>query len=293
MGILDNPIDAPTRAALDSKVGKGELMINPKDYGAKGNASADDTAAVTAAVAQAFSTGAVMFWPNGGYKTTGNIPNLHGVRHRGNGYIVRNGVNFFVDPASNRSNTIFVSPAGLATNDGLSDSEPKSVQSALDALQNYGPVLGGQWTIQHAAGTYPGGYGFPRILSRTKIKFQGPAMGGPRITPTAIYDRAGAAVDWGVYTVDRAQVSFSDIKFVGYNRTTINSGGIRVGEYNSIDLWNIHTDGAEIGFFALDHVAPMVTVPITVTLAPIQTPSSIVMAATDPLPARCSAPPSS
>jgi hypothetical protein len=34
----------------------------------------------------------------------------------------------------------------------------------------------------------------------------------------------------------------------------MNSGGIRVGEYNSIDLWNIHTDGCEIGFFALDHV---------------------------------------
>ncbi|SDK78707.1 glycosyl hydrolase family 28-related protein [Arthrobacter sp. ok362] len=247
---------AATTTALAGKTAKGELMLNPKDYGAKGNGSVDDTVAVQAAVAAAFSTGAVLFWPNGGYKTTANIPNLHSVRHRGNGYIIRNGINFFPDPASNRVNTLYVAPSatgGVATNDGLSATEPKNVQSALDALSNYGPVLGGQWTIQHAAGTYGGGYGFPRIMSRAKIKFQGPAMGGPRITPTAVYDRAGAAIDWGVYTVDRAQVSFSDLKFVGFNRTAINSGGIRVGEYNSIDLWNIHTDAAEIGFFALDH----------------------------------------
>ncbi|WP_314325417.1 glycosyl hydrolase family 28-related protein [Paenarthrobacter ilicis] len=244
-----------TRTALDSRyVNAGELMINPKDYGAVGNATADDTTAVQAAVTAAFTTGAVMFWPNGGYKTTTNITNLHNVKHRGNGYLVRGGINFFLDPASNRSNTLHVSPSGVSTNDGLSPSEPRDVQSALDALSNYGPVLGGQWTIQHAAGTYTGGYGFPRILSRAKIKFQGPAMGGPRITPTCVYDRAGAAIDWGVYTVDRAQVSFSDIKFVGYNRTVINSGGIRVGEYNSVDLWNIHTDTCELGFFAMDHV---------------------------------------
>lgn len=244
-----------TQTAADTRyVNAGELMINVKDYGAKGNGSIDDTVAVQNAVAAAFTTGAVMFWPNGGYKTVANVPNLQAVRHRGNGYIIRNGNNFFVEPKSGNVNTLYVSPSGVSTNDGLSATEPKNVQSALDTLSNYGPVLGGQWTIQHAAGTYPGGYGFPRIMSRTKIKFQGPAMGGPRITPTAVYDRAGAAIDWGIYTVDRAQVSFSDLKFVGFNRTTINSGGIRVGEYNSVDLWNIHTDGAELGFFALDHV---------------------------------------
>jgi hypothetical protein len=245
---------ASNAATVAGKVSKGEIYINPKDYGAKGNGSVDDTVAVQNAVAFANTTGAIMFWPNGGYNTTANIPNLHNVRHHGNGYLIRNGVNFFPAPKSNSSNTLYVSPTGLSTNDGLSATEPKDVQSALDALSNYGPVLGGQWTIQHAAGTYGGGYGFPRIMSRTKIKFQGPAMGGPRITPTAVYDRAGAAIDWGVYTVDRAQVSFSDLKFIGFNRTPINSGGIRVGEYNSIDLWNIHTDAAEIGFFALDHV---------------------------------------
>lgn len=247
-------LEAVTTTNGARPVGKGELYVNVRDYGAKGNARDDDTAALQAAVAEAFRTGAVLFWPNGGYLTTGSIPNLHRVRHRGNGYILRDGASFFVEPRANNNNTLHVSPTGLTTNDGLSPSQPCAVQAGLDSLSNYGPTLNGQWTIQHGAGIYPGGYGVPRILMRQKLKFQGPPMGGPRVTPAAIYERGESAIDWGVYTVDRAQVSFSDLKFVGFNRTTINSGGIRVGEYNSVDLWNIHTDGCELGFFAMDHV---------------------------------------
>lgn len=50
MGILDNPISIPTAAALNGKVPKGDTYINVKDYGAVGDGTTDDTAAIQAAI---------------------------------------------------------------------------------------------------------------------------------------------------------------------------------------------------------------------------------------------------
>lgn len=47
--------------------------INVMDYGAAGNGSTDDTAAVTAAIAAVSSSGGVLYFPPGTYKTTGGF----------------------------------------------------------------------------------------------------------------------------------------------------------------------------------------------------------------------------
>lgn len=247
-------LPAAVKAELSATYAPG---INVRAHGAVGNGTADDTDAVIAAVAQALAESKPLHWPPGGYLTTTNIPGLHAVTHRGGGYIIRDGTNFYPAPTKSwHRNILHVSPDGEPANDGLSPAAAKSVQSALDALPNYGPVLDGRWAIQHAAGTYQGGYGFPRMEMRNKVEFRGPNMGGPRVTPTAVYERGSAAITWAVYTPGRTQVEFRDLKFVGFNHRAYSqggSGGILVGEYNSVTLYNIHTDNCVIGAYILSH----------------------------------------
>lgn len=57
------------RVAL-AAVGKGDLVINVKDYGALGNGAANDTAAINAAI-DALVPGATLFFPPGRYMTNG------------------------------------------------------------------------------------------------------------------------------------------------------------------------------------------------------------------------------
>lgn len=56
-------------------VGKGELTINAKDYGAVGDGTADDTAALNAAAKAALAAGpnAVLYLPAGTYRITGPV----------------------------------------------------------------------------------------------------------------------------------------------------------------------------------------------------------------------------
>ena len=56
-----------TDTAVNTRVLKNELVYDVKDYGATGNGSTDDTAAVQAALTAAGTTGGVVFFPPGTY----------------------------------------------------------------------------------------------------------------------------------------------------------------------------------------------------------------------------------
>lgn len=191
------------------------------DWGAVGDGATDNTAALTAAVAAAVAGGFDLYWPAGNYLTTGSIPLLHSVKHRGGGYITRGLDTFYVQARTGQSNTLYIAATATTGNDGLSSSEPIGINTddwdALeDALANYGPTLEGSWTIKAAAGTYRGGYVHPRNLSsRDIIDFEGPAAGHPNV-PTFVIDKATASGETrGMLFQDGALVRLTDVKFTG------------------------------------------------------------------------------
>lgn len=54
-------------------VTKGDLVLNVKDHGAAGDGTTDDTAAIRAAITAAAIDGAIVFFPRGTYKVTGEL----------------------------------------------------------------------------------------------------------------------------------------------------------------------------------------------------------------------------
>lgn len=180
----------------------GELVVpgssfgmTVKTFGAVGDGVTDDTAAIAAAVAYAFSTGEQLGWPAGTYLTTDTIPNFLDVRHIGVGTVVRGPNEFHISPLEAEENDLFVSPSGSDLNDGLSATEPlATITKALSVFVERGNS--GRWTINLAAGTYTEN---PILSSLTPQEFpldiRGPDVGGTPNVPTAIISAASASVD--------------------------------------------------------------------------------------------------
>jgi len=86
-GDLGGTAAVPTVPGLTGKVDKHSLMHNVKDYGAVGNGSTDDTAAITAALA----AGGITYFPPGTYMHTGlTLASGAHLRGAGSGGYVKN-----------------------------------------------------------------------------------------------------------------------------------------------------------------------------------------------------------
>lgn len=66
-------IAAQAQSAVAGKVGKGELVINVRDYGASGNGIADDTKAIQTALDAVPLTGGTVHFPAGKYVVSGGL----------------------------------------------------------------------------------------------------------------------------------------------------------------------------------------------------------------------------
>lgn len=69
----DKPVSTVQAAALAAKVGKGELVVNVKDYGAKGDGVTDDTAAILAAQSAAAYPVKPLVFPSGVFLTSATL----------------------------------------------------------------------------------------------------------------------------------------------------------------------------------------------------------------------------
>jgi Pectate lyase superfamily protein len=195
-------------------------------FGAHPSASAAaNVTAINAAIVAATAATGSLYWPEGVYSTNASLTNLHTVRHRGPGRILRGSDTFYVEPGQGQTNRLYLSTSGTAGNDGLSSSQPMSTpQVAFDALRNYGPSLEGTWRVVLAAGTWNGTVHRHQHATPSKnpVIVEGPDVGTG--VPTAILDGNTGAVanDWAIRaTGEGVQIDLRHLK--GQNYT--GSGG--------------------------------------------------------------------
>lgn len=240
-----------TEAALRAKtVGKGEIVLNVRDYGATGNGTTDDTTAVQAAVTAAVAQKATLLWPQGTYLTTASITNLHTVRHTGQGIISRSGTLFYPVPGPTNSNTLYVATTGSAGNDGLSSAQPMVLLSgAFTALRNYGPVLQGNWTIQLAAGTY-NDQAVTTLSSNSRVWVKGPevAIGA---SPTAVFTPGGTGFTKAIAAQNNVIIGVRNVRAQGY--TTSGAPAFDFSTHCDVLLENVWGVGNDIGYRMTNH----------------------------------------
>ncbi|WP_188718905.1 hypothetical protein [Nitratireductor aestuarii] len=178
-----------------------------------------------------------MYWPSGQYLTTASITNLHNVRHRGSGSVKRGSALFYVEPGKSNSNIIYVATTGNANNDGLSASQPiNTMQGGLNAMESYGPVLNGSWTLQVAAGTYAEEV-TTGLRSANAVNIKGPDVSGG--VPTVILDGGSGARSFGIYAGPYINFNVFDIKAQNYS-----AYGFVAHNASMMNLYNCHSSGS-------------------------------------------------
>ena len=226
-----------TFGASSANVG-GALADNVQAFGVlPTNTGAQNDAALAVALANS----SFLYWPTGAYPSAASIPNLHSVRHSGPGRITRGADTFWLEPRYNQTNTLYVSAAGSAANDGLTASQPMNAAATLfAALANYGPELNGFWRGSFAAGTYPTVNASFAVPSKNLVTFFGPDPGSNTGLPTVLIDgTGGGSSDFGMRsTGPGVQVLWQDLKFQNYSGPNTIA---LLADYGS-DLWthNVH-----------------------------------------------------
>lgn len=258
----DKPVSGPVELALAGKadlgaveaiepdsgaraVGKGELLVNVRDYGATGDGITDDSDALEAAVNATVAGNATLHWPKGSYLTSGSIPNLHKVPHTGQGVILRQGNTFAPNPKATSSNVLHVGVGGMAGNDGLSTDQPMALLSqAFSALRNYGPTLQGDWLIQMAAGTY-NDQAINGTLSAKRLWISGPAV-APGETPVVIFEPGATSFTKAIGGNNGLVMGLRNIRVRNYK--TLNVPAIDFSTHCDISMHNVWGTGNDTGY---------------------------------------------
>lgn len=196
---MEPVVSASSLASARAQMGASGVAISVKDapYLAIGDNSADDTSAISAAVAAAYAGGHHVYWPAGTYLTTDSIPHFHDVVHYGPGKIRRAGVDYAITPTSeSTANILHVSTTGSDTNDGIGAAQAlATIQKAVDIINVRSLSLAGRWEISVAAGTYT-----QSVLTSSMaymaypIVIRGPAVSGGSPTATLKSPVASTAV---------------------------------------------------------------------------------------------------
>lgn len=197
-------------------------------------------AGIEAAVSAAIASASDLYWPAGTYVSDANIPNFHSVKHVGPG-VLKRGSDTFVISCKTGTNRLYVSPAGVDTNDGLSSAQPRLlVQSTGDLLYNwpYGNVT---WRVELAAGTYPEACTFSKPFpSPNRVVFKGPTVANG-VQPTAIMDGTVPGGS-GFFFQNLVRAHVESIFFKNYTTADLGTGVIidTNGELYTKNVWTLN-----------------------------------------------------
>ncbi len=191
------------------------------------NSGAQNDAALPPLIVAALAEQAELYWPPGAYTFNASIANLHSVRHRGPGRIVRGADTFYVEPKAGQQNTLYVAASGGSlTNDGLSASQPIStVQKAMDSWAQYAPATEGDWKLKLAAGTFTEGGVIDGVVSPTVLVIEGTLLAG---APDTFIDGSGATAQNGLNFNDGVRVYVKNIECRDWTTTPGESCGFIV-----------------------------------------------------------------
>lgn len=223
--------------------------LSVMSYDAVGSGLVSDQAPLENAVAAADAAGADLYTPPGTYLSTANIPDLHSVTWRGPGAIKRGSDTFYVCPRGTQTNTIYVSASGSAANDGITSSEPTTLNQAAAIILAYAERgLPGRWVVQCAAGTYTVVFNLDSLTwSDYPITLKGPSVGGHPNVPTMIIDMSANTGGRGVSMVQGGWLLVEDVKVI--NATTGYAFYAQDGSH--LNLTNCHTDNCLYGVISM------------------------------------------
>lgn len=249
--------------------------FNIKFYGARTTA-ADNSAAITAAIAAAVANGGWVFVPPGNFLCTADVPTIHDVQLKGPGSIqIGSGRKWWAESTEANTSfsvpmTLYIDPTnGDDANSGLAPGSGfalETLQTAADILRFYSPLIG-FWRIILAAGTYTSGATFFAMINyfRNPLYISGPAVSDWDNTskpanvsstggsiPTAIFDGPGVGAGFAISAQAESHIALEDIKFVdwGEEATDEDSGAAQAKDWSSLRTDNCHVWTSCNGFLA-------------------------------------------
>ncbi len=251
IGWIQSGIEAIPRTIASKLIDTSSV----KDFGAVGDGVTSDQTAIENAVADAYTNGRTLQWPNGTYLSTNTIPHFHQMRHIGPGVVKRGSDLFYVQPSDAQTNYLYVSTAGNDSNDGLTAAKSLlTVQKPFDLMSNYGPCLQGFWRVAIAAGTYTEGQYTRGLESLNRIVIQGPSVGGHPNVPTAIIDGTTATSQAGLFFQAHMNVQVQDIKCQNFIGSAVGYG-VCADEFTGMYCKNVHTTGNQYAGICADDVS--------------------------------------
>jgi hypothetical protein len=233
------------------------ISVTEAPYKAKGDGTTDDQAALVAAVDYAFQNNKAIYFPDGTYVSSANIPNFHAVRKIGTGVIKRGTDLFYVTPKPDQTNKVYVAPGGSSnTFDGISSTTAiRDLQTAVNILPSYAsPSLAGNWQFIMAAGTHLKKAVIPAGLGQRDMQIQiiGADVGGHPNVPTTIIRQGAGAAAVGIVASDGTKIYVKDIMFQDFNGSS-SSAAISVMFYAKVTTSNVHALNCFYGVSGIKH----------------------------------------